>query len=142
MIEGASRVKEKRKKKGGKKGKKGSRQGGSKKSGSSSSSSSSISISGAGSAADNGGGSQKSALPTIVLTAAEEVAASHIVEDHAYSNLEKLHVDVLKESGVGMSALNGLPSWLRRFAAVALQFSHFEQRSLLRVLRAEAQRSR
>tara|TARA_B110000208_G_scaffold16092_1_gene19263 strand:+ start:145 stop:564 length:420 start_codon:yes stop_codon:yes gene_type:complete len=139
MIEGASRVKEKRKKKGGKKGKKGSRQGGSKKSGSSSSS---ISISGAGSAADNGGGSQKSALPTIVLTAAEEVAASHIVEDHAYSNLEKLHVDVLKESGVGMSALNGLPSWLRRFAAVALQFSHFEQRSLLRVLRAEAQRSR
>ena len=140
MIEGASRVKEKRKKKGGKKGKKGSRQGGSKKSGSSSSSS--ISISGAGSAADNGGGSQKSALPTIVLTAAEEVAASHIVEDHAYSNLEKLHVDVLKESGVGMSALNGLPSWLRRFAAVALQFSHFEQRSLLRVLRAEAQRSR
>ena len=139
MIEGASRVKEKRKKKGGKKGKKGSRQGGSKKSGSSSSSSS---ISGAGNAADNGGGSQKSALPTIVLTAAEEVAASHIVEDHAYSNLEKLHVDVLKESGVGMSALNGLPSWLRRFAAVALQFSHFEQRSLLRVLRAEAQRSR
>jgi hypothetical protein len=139
MIEGASRVKEKRKKKGGKKGKKGSRQGGSKKSGSSSSS---ISISGAGSAADNGGRSQKSALPTIVLTAAEEVAASHIVEDHAYSNLEKLHVDVLKESGVGRSALNGLPSWLRRFAAVALQFSHFEQRSLLRVLRAEAQRSR
>ena len=92
-----------------------------------------------------GGGKRKSKSAKANAASVDAAAATGAAAanaDPTYSDLEQLHVDVLKQNGVGQSALDGLPAWLRRYAAVALQYTDFERRSLVRQLRAEVASSR